>query len=425
MPRMQLLLAAIAGCVLAAALTGCSRFRPKPKPTYVYVTAKQMFLRDRVAAVSNRTGEVKNGERLEVLDHLRRFIKVRTPSGEEGWLEDRSSVIATQQTVDTFEALAKEHANDPVVGQAIVRDEALLHIAPGRKTPSLYRLQENTPLTLLERAVVPKPLPPGMVRPVVITEVPHGAAAGKPSAHAAESSAADASLAPPPPVMEDWWLVRDRQGQTGWIYSRLIDESAPDSLLRYAEGQRIVGAYVLTYVDDPDSGLQDNGVPVTRVPVYVTVLNSYKSGLPYDFAEVRVFTWNQKKHRYETGFREKNIEGYLPVEIATANDPYSKQPSGMEKLPSFTYRVLADGQPMPQPDPVTGLIKPGQLITKTYRLEGNICHRIGIAPGTQAPEEAHPEPEPKKAHASRVSHAKAKSRAEHSAEHRAAAKHRR
>lgn len=416
MPRMQLLLAAIAGCVLAAALTGCSRFRPKPKPTYVYVTAKQMFLRDRVAAVSNRTGEVKNGERLEVLDHLRRFIKVRTPSGEEGWLEDRSSVIATQQTVDTFEALAKQHANDPVVGQAIVRDEALLHIAPGRKTPSLYRLQENTPLTLLERAVVPKPLPPGMVRPVVITDVSHGAAADKSSA----KSGSDAALAPPPPVMEDWWLVRDKQGQTGWIYSRLIDESAPDSLLRYAEGQRIVGAYVLTYVDDPDSALQDNGVPVTRVPVYVTVLNSYKSGLPYDFAEVRVFTWNVKKHRYETGFREKNIEGYLPVEIGTANDPYNKQPSGMEKLPSFTYRVLAGDQPTPQPDPVTGLIKPGQLITKTYRLEGNICHRIGIAPGTQAPEEAHPEPEPKKAHAAarHAAHATGKSARHVAAKHR-------
>jgi hypothetical protein len=168
----------------------------------------------------------------------------------------------------------------------------------------------------------------------------------------------------------------------------MIDVSAPEALERYAEGQRIVGAYLLANADDPDSGVIDNGVTVTSIPQYVTVLAPYKAGLPYDFDQVRVFTWNTKKHRYETAFREHNVAGYLPVVISEKADPYGKSAEAMEKLPSFTYRVLAGGQALPVPNAATGEIKPGRTVAKTYRLEGNVCRRL-IAPGAQPPEEFH------------------------------------
>ncbi len=145
-------------------------------------------------------------------------------------------------------------------------------------------------------------------------------------------------------------------------------------------------------MDDPDSGILSNGVVVTSIPEYVTVLSPYKAGLPYDFDQVRVFTWNVKKHRYETAFREHNVAGYLPVTVSSKPDPYGHAAEAAVPLPTFSYKILAGDATLPEADPETGALKPGNMVTKTYRLEGNICRRI-LAPGTPAPEELHPTPE--------------------------------
>ncbi|WP_260737341.1 SH3 domain-containing protein [Tunturiibacter lichenicola] len=380
---------------LVAGVSGCSRLRPKPEAQYVYVTAKQTFLRDRVAAVSNRTATVENGDRLEVLDHGRRFVKVQTAKGEQGWIDDK--VVATQDVFDQFEKLKKEHAADPVVASAVVRDDVYMHATPGRDTERFYRLAEGEKLKLLARATLTKPLPPGTrvakaAAPVTAPSTPAvggGAASGGgkgAKAAAAASAPAAPEPAPEPPAMEDWWLVRDSKGDTGWLFSRMMDVDAPDAITRYSEGQRIVGSYVLTTVNDPEAEQDEK-----NIPIYVTVLSPYKAGLTYDFDQLRVFTWNVKKHRYETGFRDRNIEGYLPVSVKMATDPYGKGPAATTPAPTFTYRVLADDAGPVVPDPVTGAIVPGKTVLKTYRLEGNLVRRV-LQPGTTAPGEARPEP---------------------------------
>jgi hypothetical protein len=374
--------------LLTLSLFGCSYFRQKAADRYVYVTARQIFLRDRVAAVSNRTGTAVNGEKLVVLDRTRRAIKVRTPRGEVGWVEEK--LTADQKTADQFAALHDTHAADPVVATATARDEGYLHVAPGREAPFFYHVAEGDTLSLLQRATVPKvpPAHPAAAKPAAATDAKPEADTDAPEAPA---------VVLPPPVMEDWWLVRIAKsqtpgqsgGQTGWILSRRIDVSAPDALARYAEGQRIVGAYVLATVDDPESGFIENGNTITRIPEYVTFLSPYKAGLPYDFDQVRVFIWNLKKHRYETGFRETHVVGYLPASVGTMKDKYGTNAVAQATLPSFTYRVLPASEPIPVPDPVTGISKHGTLIEKTYRLEGNICRRI-LPPNTPAQPQARP-----------------------------------
>src|ERR1700730_10829444 len=187
-------LAVLSAC-MATGLGGCSRLRPKPAAQYVYVTAKQTFLRDRVAAVSNRTATVENGEKLQVLERGRRFLRVQTAKGETGWIDEK--VVATQEIFDQFEGLKQKHKDDPAVASAVVRDEVYLHAAPGRETERVYRLAEGEKLKVFTRATPRKPLPPGM-RAVA---KPAAAAAGK-----GVKAQAPVPDVPPPPAMEDWWL---------------------------------------------------------------------------------------------------------------------------------------------------------------------------------------------------------------------------
>jgi hypothetical protein len=364
-------IAALAGVVaLAALLPGCSRFHQQHHEM-VYVAVRQTYLHDRVAAVSNRVGEVSNGQALEVIEHGHRFLKVKTQKNEIGWIEEH--FVIDSSSYNDFAQLAQQHKKDPVVATAVVRDDVFLHLNPGRNTQRFILLPANAKVELLVRASVPKAAPGAKPeRKPIVPPAAAAASKGAPGAQPAATKVAEpvaktaAGGAVPPaeaPVMEDWWLVRDAQGRLGWLLGGRMDVDVPDSVGQYAEGQRIVGAYVLTTIHDEESS-----APNHEAPEYVMVLEPPKNGLPYDFDQVRVFTWSVKRHRYETAFRLHPIQGFLPVTI-------SKVAVKGGTAPAFSF-LLGNGQEVAV-DPDTGITRPARPRTLNYEMIDTVVKRMG------------------------------------------------
>jgi hypothetical protein len=343
-----------------------------------------MYLHDRVAAVSNRVAEVVNGQPLEVLDHGRRFLKVKTRKNEIGWIEDHA--VIDGKTYDTFAQLSSQHQHDPVVATASVRDDVYLHNLPGRETEHFYLLAGNTKVQLLARASVPKvaatastsspkpsaPKPPSTAAPESKSQPPatpsktpakpvSPASEPKPVSPAAMQAPSPADV--PPVPMEDWWLVRDTQGHAGWLLAGRVDVDVPDEVGVFAEGQRMVGAYVLTKVTDNQATTADH-----QIAEYVTVLSPPRAGLPFDFDQVRVFTWSMKRHRYETAFRLHPIQGFLPLKVGT-------QVVGAGSVPVFSFQIASSENV--SVDPVTGIAHPVAPRTLKYEMIDTQVKRIG------------------------------------------------
>ena len=393
--KCKLLLVLLAATFLA----GCSRFHPL-QHEFVYVSARQVYLHDRVAAVSNRVALVTNGEALEVVERGKRFVKVRTPKGEIGWLEDHA--IIDDKLYAQFQDLDKKHAQNPVVANGVLRDDLYLHLLPGRETPHFLLMTGNTKVQMLERGTVPK-AQPGVPQPAVKAKTP-AAATAKPGSTTVKNGGADAKSGGPetesqpvPPAMEDWWLVRDNSGHTGWLLANRVDVDVPDEVGQYSEEQRMIAAYPIATVTDDGTGhesrkgkhgekkggtretmVSDAGkdasadaaaAPVARqMTEYVTVLSPPRNGLPYDFDQVRVFTWSLNHHRYETAYRLRGLQGYLPVKI-------SKEMVNGQQEPVFSF-AIANG-PDVRIDPDTGVTRPASERTLSFRLEGNIVKRTG------------------------------------------------
>ncbi len=164
--------------------------------------------------------------------------------------------------------------------------------------------------------------------------------------------------------MEDWWLVRDGQGRVGWALGSRVDVDVPDDVAQYAEGQRIVGAYVIAKVHDEESS-----APNHDVPEYVTALSPPKSGLPCDFDQIRVFTWSVKRHRYETAFRVHPIQGFMPIRIS------SEPGQNGATEPVFSFQVA--NSPDIAINPETGVAKPASLRTISFALRDTVVRRVG------------------------------------------------
>jgi hypothetical protein len=265
----------------------------------------------------------KNGEKLEVLERQKRFVKVRNSVGQEGWVEQR--YIVGEDVYAEFQKLSAANAKTPAQSSGVTRAEVNMHITPERESGKLYQLPENTKVDVLQRTSAEKP-----------------ATASSPQAKPPKPGDA------PPKPMEDWWLIR-ADNKVGWVLARLVDLEVPLEVAQYAEGQRIMACLVLSEIQDSELG--------KKVPQYLMLLSEPKDGLPYDYNQARVFTWNVKRDRYETAYRERGLYGKFPVSVGQEN-------FGTEgTLPTFTLRVLGEN---------------GTTLERKYKLNQPIVRRVTV-----------------------------------------------
>jgi SH3-like domain-containing protein len=293
-----------------------------------YVSVPQTILRDHVSAVYTKTGVVKNGDRVQVLERERRFVRVRTASGTEGWIEQRA--LVPQSVYDGFQKLAQQEQSAPVEATGTTRNDTNIHLDPGRETEHLFQLNQAAKVSILKRATAEKTVAGAM---------------------ATSASTRKNVAAKPAALLEDWWLIRDPEGHVGWVLSRMVDLDVPMEIAQYAEGQRTVAFFVLNQVTDEDK----------KVPQFLVLMSEPKDGLPYDYDQVRVFTWNVKRHRYETAYRERNLNGVLPVTVSQEN--FGKEGT----LPVFVLQVKGDD---------------GNLSQRKYKMNTPIVRRV-LAPGEE------------------------------------------
>ena len=310
---------------------------------------------------------VKHGERLEILQQRRRFFRVRTASGAEGWTDERQLLAA--QDMQKLKEFAERAQRMPVQGQAVAFGELNVHTQPARQSPSVLQVKENERVDVLMHATTPRndvarkpllPPPPKKAKteekkaapkeskyPPIPLPKPPGPPANwldlsktdlSTEELADESEGKDEKPTPEEKTvpMDDWSLVRTKSGETGWVLTRRLSMAIPDDVAQYAEGRRIVSYFSLGKVQDGDE---------KKDTWLWTTVND--GAYPYDFDSFRVFIWSLRRHRYETAYIERNLRGYSPVLLQDVELGASKSKSATApaRYPGFALCIeKKDGQ---------------------------------------------------------------------------------
>jgi hypothetical protein len=194
-----------------------------------------------------------------------------------------------------------------------------LRVEPGRTQPRLYQFGRGVPVEVVARAVA------DWVQ----------ASDERENKEAQESK------------KEDWFLVRGlatrppgeasaRSSESntttqpgdqtvpiaGWVVARFVELDLPEPVREgmASANVRPIAWFELNRVESPSGDK----------PQYLVAGTRNSEGQFCDFTVLRVYTWNQKRTRYETAFIENNLCGQMPIRL-------DKGPKGE---PEFRFRQM-------------------------------------------------------------------------------------
>ena len=339
-------------------MASCRRTAPQtPSIGEAFVGPAVLKIRSDIPLQSPVIATVKHGDRLEILQRRRRFLRVRTPSGAEGWADERQLLAA--EDMQKLRDLAARAQKMPQQGQATTFGELNVHTQPSRQSPSFLQVRENERVDVLLHTAASRieasrksliPPPAKKVRteekrsqeskyPALIIPKPPG-----PPPNWLELSKTDLSSALPAEEregpderrapMDDWSLIRTKGGDCGWVLTRRLVMAIPDEVAQYAEGRRIVSYFSLGTVQDGEEKKQNW--------LWTTISNGTYA---YDFDSFRVFIWSLRRHRYETAYIDRNLRGFAPVLLEQIELAGPKAGAAAVKYPGFSVCIEKhDGQ---------------------------------------------------------------------------------
>ena len=367
----------------------CTSPDREPAIGEAYAGPATLNLRQELAPKSPVSASVKHGDHLEILATRRRFVKVRTADEKSGWA-DGYQLLTPQQMMDLRE-LAVRAQKLTSQGTATVYDVLNMHTEPSRQAPSFFQIQEKGIVEVVGHKVSARGMT-AMIPPVAasIKAAPPSRKRGGKSANLKKTGPPPLPAPPKPPanwidlsngrkadpapvqtvstaaaqtppskprlngprvqltdeekalILEDWSLVRTRDGRVGWVLTRPLVMSIPDEVAQYAEGHRITSYFVLGEARDRDNPAKQNWLWTT----------AQKGVKRYEFDTVRAFTYNPRRRRYETAFLEKGLTGFYPVEVAPGDSGGSTR---------FSY-VIQDSD--------------GKYFRKTYMFNGHTARFV-------------------------------------------------
>jgi hypothetical protein len=338
-----------------------------------YAGPATLALRQDIPKQAPVVATVKHGERLEIVQRHRRFLKVRAPGGAEGWIEDH--LLLSSEEIAELKEVERRALILPSQGVASTYDMLNVHTEPNRLSPSFFQVKEGEKVDVVAHVsasrapperkplIPPKPkaVPPARKKaeskyPLPPMPVPPPPPrnwkdlAKTPSEVQQQIAESHAASAAP---KEDWSLVRNAKGESGWVLSRGLYMAIPDDVAQYAEGHRITSYFALSDVQDGD---------VVKHNWLWTTMGSGEHS--YDFDSFRVFTWSLRRHRYETAYIQRNVEGYFPVLARLAGFSVCVvNKSGARMRRSYSFIVTTVRLTGEQPCQTPGGIQSGAEVT--------------------------------------------------------------
>ena len=389
--------------VLILGLAAC-RSGPESTPAIgeAYGGPATLALRKDIPLQSPVVATVKHGERVEIVQRHRRFLKVRTPGGVEGWTADY--MLLSSEEVAGLKEIERRARTLPSQGAASTYDLLNVHTNPNRLSPSFLQIKEGEKVEVVGHVIAPR-TPPER-KPLILPKPKKPLPARKraestytlppPAAPPVPANWLDLSKTPPevlqeraaaeaehPVPTDDWSLVRNAKGQSGWVLTRRIYMAIPDDVAQYAEGHRITSYFSLGEVPDGDQ--------IKHTWLWTTIGGGDH---PYDFDSFRVFIWSVRRHRFETAFIQRNVQGYFPVllrQVDLSTGDKARGAPATAAYPGFSACVLNDDG--------TRMRRSYAFIVNVVRFAGEQPCEVpaGILPGEGVPSQAAPAPAGSKA----------------------------